>query len=88
MSDGYRYEPEALRAVADSLRHGAQRMDEATADQIEAPDAGASSDIVARAMGELVRAAVGGSQKMDSIADNVDASRAATKTWRTTTQAS
>jgi hypothetical protein len=71
MPDGYSFEPGALHDMATKLRDGAGALDRAASAQAEAPDAGASSLHVARALQALMTSTVAGAQVLDDTATKI-----------------
>jgi hypothetical protein len=73
--NGYRYTEEALTGVVDTLRGGVTGLDEAAGAPLSTPDAGASSDVVGKALASLLKAAVTAAHEIDTTAGNVHASK-------------
>ena len=69
--NGYQYSQEALRRVTGELRHGADALDRATEHDLISPDAGASSDVVGKALADLLKSAVAGAHGLAEMAENV-----------------
>ncbi|WP_116041979.1 hypothetical protein [Amycolatopsis palatopharyngis] len=69
---GYSFETGALDDMASKLRDGAEALDQAATAQAEAPDAGASSPYVARALQALMTSTVAGAQALDDIAEKIN----------------
>ncbi|GAB3496418.1 hypothetical protein [Amycolatopsis cihanbeyliensis] len=68
---GYSYEPGALQRIVAELGQGSELLDQAATAGAEAPDAGASSTHVARAMQALMTSAVAAARMLDDIAGKV-----------------
>lgn len=73
--DGYEYSHDALGRVGGALRRGAGALDGATTQGFTAPDAGASSGAVGKALSDLLRSAVAGAQSLDDMAGKVHATQ-------------
>lgn len=69
--DGFNYSRDALRQVSGALRRGADQLDEASAPELTAPDAGASSAVAGKAISDLLRSAIIGAQVLDEMAGKV-----------------
>jgi hypothetical protein len=68
---GYSFESGALDDMATKLRDSAGALDRAAGAQAEAPDAGASSLHVARALQALMTSTVAGAQTLDEVAAKI-----------------
>lgn len=70
--NGYGYEPDALPIIAGRLRTGVDYLDLATGSAPAAVDAGASSDVVNKALAMVQQAGVVLSQVLEDTASKVD----------------
>ncbi|MDV6011009.1 hypothetical protein [Haloechinothrix sp. LS1_15] len=70
--DGYSYESDALRMTASRLRSGVLTLDQAIERDVQAADAGISSEFVAEAMSRTHHAAAAMAQYLEETAEKVD----------------
>lgn len=74
---GYSYDPNGLTQVAGHLTTARDHLAGVANTQITAPDAGASSDVVAKAISDLIGAAVGAASVAEQIGANVNTANGA-----------
>lgn len=69
---GYSYDPNGLTQVASHLTTVRDDLNKVVSQEIIAPDAGASSDVVAKAISDLIGAAVGAASVAEQTGANVN----------------
>jgi len=74
---GYGYDPNGLTQVAGHLNAARDDLTTVASQEITAPDAGASSDVVAKAIADLVGAAVGAASVAEQTGANVNTANGA-----------
>ncbi|TNC29172.1 hypothetical protein [Amycolatopsis alkalitolerans] len=74
---GYSYDPNGLTQVAGHLTTACDHLTGAADTQITAPDAGASSDVVAQAISDLIGAAVGAASVAEQTGADVNTANGA-----------
>ena len=68
---GYSFDPTALGSMTAKFREGSAAIDDAADGGIQAPDAGASSGAVGRAIHVLLTSAAGGASRLDDVAGQI-----------------
>lgn len=74
---GYSYDPSGLMQVAGHLNTARDDLTRMASQEIAAPDAGASSDVVAKAISDLIGAAVGAASVAEQTGANVNTANGA-----------
>ncbi|WP_216207012.1 hypothetical protein [Amycolatopsis aidingensis] len=74
-NEGFSYSTAGLESVVSQLREGARHLDEANEAAVEMVDAGGSSEIVGKALADLLMSSVNSAATMDNAAGKVDAAK-------------